>query len=89
VSALDVSVQKQILDLLADLKKRLGLACLFISHDLGIIQRISDRVLVMKDGVIVESGDTGTIFNEPQHPYTQTLLSAIPRLEFAGNAIDI
>jgi peptide/nickel transport system ATP-binding protein len=89
VSALDVSVQKQILDLLADLKARLGLACLFISHDLGIIQRISDRVLVMKDGVIVESGDTGSIFTEPQHPYTQLLLSAIPRLEFAGNAIDI
>jgi peptide/nickel transport system ATP-binding protein len=89
VSALDVSVQKQILDLLADLKKRLGLACLFISHDLGIIQRISDRVLVMKDGVIVESGDTGTLFAEPQHTYTRALLSAIPRLEFAGNAIDI
>ena len=89
VSALDVSVQKQILDLLADLKARLGLACLFISHDLGIIQRISDRVLVMKDGVVVESGDVGGLFANPQHPYTQTLLAAIPFPEFLGNAIDI
>jgi peptide/nickel transport system ATP-binding protein len=89
VSALDVSVQKQILDLLADLKTRLGVACLFISHDLGIIQRISDRVLVMKDGIVVETGDVGTIFTSPAHPYTQALLAAIPILEFAGNAIDI
>jgi len=89
VSALDVSVQKQILDLLADLKARLGLACLFISHDLGIIQRISDHVLVMKDGVVVESGDVGAIFANPNHPYTQTLLAAIPFPEFLGNAIDI
>jgi peptide/nickel transport system ATP-binding protein len=89
VSALDVSVQKQILDLLADLKRRLGLACLFISHDLGIIQRISDRVIVMKDGVAVETGSVGDIFAAPAHPYTQTLLAAIPLLSFAGNAIDI
>jgi len=89
VSALDVSVQKQILDLLADLKARLGLACLFISHDLGIIQRISDRVVVMKDGVVVETGDVGKIFAAPEHPYTQSLLAAIPVLEFMGNAIDI
>jgi len=89
VSALDVSVQKQILDLLADLKARLGLACLFISHDLGIIQRISDRVLVMKDGVVVENGTVGEIFTAPKHPYTQTLLAAIPLPEFLGNAIDI
>jgi len=82
-------VQKQILDLLADLKARLGLACLFISHDLGIIQRISDRVVVMKDGVVVETGDVGKIFAAPEHPYTQSLLAAIPVLEFMGNAIDI
>jgi peptide/nickel transport system ATP-binding protein len=89
VSALDVSVQKQILDLLSDLKARLGLACLFISHDLGIIQRISDRVLVMKDGVVVESGEVSKIFAAPEHSYTKTLLAAIPVLEFMGNAIDI
>jgi len=89
VSALDVSVQRQILDLLADLKARLGLACLFISHDLGIIQRISDRVIVLKDGAIVETGAVETIFTSPTHPYTRTLLAAIPILEFAGNAIDI
>ncbi len=89
VSALDVSVQKQILDLLSGLKKRLNLACLFISHDLGVIQRISDRVLVMKDGKIVETGSVGNLFASPQHPYTQTLLSAIPFPEFLGNAIHI
>jgi len=89
VSALDVSVQKQILDLLADLKKRLNLACLFISHDLGVIQRISDHVLVMKDGSVIESGEVREIFAYPKQPYTQTLLSAIPFPEFLGNAIDI
>jgi len=89
VSALDVSVQRQILGLLADLKARLGLACLFISHDLGIIQRISDRVLVMRDGLVVETGDVEAIFTAPNHPYTQELLAAIPILQFAGNAIDI
>jgi len=89
ISALDVSIQAQILGLLADLKQRLGLACLFISHDLGVIQRISDRVIVMKDGVIVETGEAASIFASPRHPYTQTLLAAIPVLEFASNAIDI
>jgi peptide/nickel transport system ATP-binding protein len=89
VSALDVSVQKQILDLLAELKGRLGLSCLFISHDLGVIRRISDRVLVLKDGILVEAGDVEAIFRTPEHPYTRTLLSAIPSLRFAGNAIDI
>jgi peptide/nickel transport system ATP-binding protein len=80
VSALDVSVQAQILDLLIDLKDRLGLSCLFISHDLGVIHRISDRILVMKDGVVVESGGVHEVFENPQHLYTQTLLSAVPQL---------
>ena len=81
VSALDVSVQAQILELLDDLKQRLGLACLFISHDLGVINHVSDEVLVMKDGVAVESGRVRDVFDHPQHPYTQALLEAIPHLE--------
>ncbi|MEU8077934.1 ABC transporter ATP-binding protein [Catellatospora citrea] len=77
VSALDVSVQAQILDLLADLQDRLGIAYLFISHDLGVIHHVSDRVLVMKDGEVVESGDVRQIFTAPAHEYTRTLLSAV------------
>lgn len=81
VSALDVSVQAQILELLDDLKQRLGLACLFISHDLGVINHVSDEVLVMKDGVAVESGAVRDVFDHPQHPYTLALLEAIPTLQ--------
>ncbi|MHC2144373.1 dipeptide ABC transporter ATP-binding protein [Pseudomonas sp. 210_17 TE3656] len=81
VSALDVSVQAQILELLDDLKQRLGLACLFISHDLGVINHVSDQVLVMKDGVAVETGAVRDVFDRPQHPYTRALLDAIPHLE--------
>jgi peptide/nickel transport system ATP-binding protein len=80
VSALDVSVQARILDLLADLQDQLHTAYLFISHDLGVIHHMSDRVLVMKDGEVVESGDVTAIFVHPEHEYTQTLLAAIPRL---------
>jgi microcin C transport system ATP-binding protein len=75
-TALDVTIQAQILELLADLKDRLGMSMLFITHDLGIVRRIADRVCVMKDGEIVERGTTEEIFGNPQHPYTQTLLSA-------------
>ncbi|WP_097303463.1 dipeptide ABC transporter ATP-binding protein [Pseudomonas chlororaphis] len=81
VSALDVSVQAQILELLDDLKQRLGLACLFISHDLGVINHVSDAVLVMKDGRVVEAGPVREVFDHPQHPYTLALLDAIPHLE--------
>ena len=77
-TALDVTIQAQILDLLADLKRSEGLSLLFITHDLGIVRRIADRVCVMKDGEIVEQGPTAEIFANPQHPYTQTLMAAEP-----------
>jgi peptide/nickel transport system ATP-binding protein len=81
VSALDVSIQAQVLDLLADLQSELKVAYLFISHDLGVIHHVSDRVLVMKDGRVVESGTAEQIFNSPQAEYTQQLLAALPRLD--------
>ena len=77
-SALDVSVQAQIINLLDDLKKSLGLTYLFISHDLNVVQHISDRIGVMYLGKLVELGGAEEVFNEPLHPYTQALFGAIP-----------
>ena len=77
-TALDVTIQAQILELLAELKESEGMGLLFITHDLAIVRRIADRVCVMKDGEIVESGPAEEIFANPQHPYTQKLLAAEP-----------
>jgi microcin C transport system ATP-binding protein len=78
-TALDVTVQAQILGLLADIRARLGMSLLFITHDLGIVRRIADRVCVMNSGKIVEQGPIEQVFNAPKHPYTQALLAAEPK----------
>ena len=87
VSALDVSVQAQVLDLLADLQASLGLAYLFISHDLGVIRHVSDEVLVMRRGQVVESAPVEDLFEHPKHAYTQRLLGAVPRLPGADSEL--
>ncbi|MEO3433923.1 dipeptide ABC transporter ATP-binding protein [Inquilinus sp. CAU 1745] len=84
VSALDVSIQSQILNLLVELRRRLGLALIIISHDLAVIRHISDRVMVMYLGEAVEMAAVDDLFDHPAHPYTQALLSAIPRPDRGG-----
>ena len=77
-SALDVSIQSQILNLLADLQVEFGLSYLFISHDMAVIHHVCDRIAVMYNGKIVETGTRDQVINEPTHPYTKALLSAVP-----------
>jgi peptide/nickel transport system ATP-binding protein len=80
VSALDICVQAQVLDLLADLQARLGTALLFISHDLGVVQHLADRVLVFQGGQVVEQGAVDAVLDRPAHAYTQTLLASVPKI---------
>jgi oligopeptide/dipeptide ABC transporter ATP-binding protein len=84
VASLDVSIQAQVLNLLVELRRALGLTCLFISHDLGVVRHVSDRVAIMYLGRVVELGPTRRIFDAPQHPYTRALLRSVPRLRRAG-----
>lgn len=88
VSALDVSVRAQVLDLIADLCRKRPLAYLFISHDLSVVRSISDRVMVMRAGKIVEQGETETVFSNPQHSYTKALLAAAPTLPEIAHALE-
>ncbi len=83
-TALDVTIQAQILDLMRDLQDKYGTAIILITHDMGVVADMADRVLVMKEGRIVESGTADEVFNRPIDPYTQGLLNSIPRLEDAG-----
>ncbi|MFM2130257.1 MAG: hypothetical protein RL477_1803, partial [Pseudomonadota bacterium] len=87
-TALDVTVQAQILALLQDLQKKMGMALLLITHDLGIVRHMADRICVMTEGRIVEQGKAGDIFGNPQHPYTRKLLAAEPRSQPGRDARD-
>jgi len=85
-TALDVTVQAQIIDVMNELKDEMGMSIIMITHDLGVIAGLSDNVVVMYAGRIVESAPVGAIFRDPQHPYTHGLLKSVPRLDTAGSA---
>jgi ABC-type oligopeptide transport system ATPase subunit len=79
VSALDVSIQAQVINLMQDLQEEFGLSYIFVSHDLSVVRHISDQICVMSWGKIVEAGPADEVYSRPTHPYTQTLLAAVPR----------
>ncbi|WP_311931465.1 ABC transporter ATP-binding protein [Microbispora sp. H11081] len=87
VSALDAPIQAQVLDVLTDVQERLGVAYVFVSHDLGVIRRLSHRVVVMKDGRVVESGELEKVFDHPEHPYTKALIDAVPRFAWRSSGV--
>ncbi|UYV36747.1 ABC transporter ATP-binding protein [Rhodobacteraceae bacterium D3-12] len=89
VSALDVTIQAQILDLLKKLQRDLGFACLFISHDLHIVEQLCARLYVLHRGRVMEQADTGTLFSAPRHPYTRRLMAASPRLEQGRDGLQL
>jgi peptide/nickel transport system ATP-binding protein len=86
VSALDMTIQAQVLKLIGRLQAQYGFACLFISHDLGAVEQVADLVVVMQSGRIVEQGSRDEVFDHPRHDYTKALLAAAPVLDFAGPA---
>ncbi|MEV4443016.1 ABC transporter ATP-binding protein [Streptomyces sp. NPDC049577] len=86
VSALDVTTQAQVVRLLGELQRDLGLALVFIAHDLAVVRQVSDRLVVMKGGRVVEQGPADTVYEQPSHPYTRGLLAAVPALERSGAA---
>jgi ABC-type dipeptide/oligopeptide/nickel transport system ATPase subunit len=88
-SGLDVTIQKQILNLLQTLREELGLTILLISHDFGVVQRLCDRIMVMKDGRTVEEGPAGRILLRAQERYTKDLIAAVPRLPTAAAAVSL
>ena len=87
-TALDVTVQARILDLLRDLQREKGMALLFITHDFGVVSEICDRVAVMKDGEIVETGETRQVLADPQHDYTKRLIACVPELGTGHQFLD-
>jgi peptide/nickel transport system ATP-binding protein len=80
VSSLDVSMQGQVLNLLRDLQSQLKLTCIFVSHDLSIVHQFCERVIVMEKGRIVEEGEPARVFTAPSHPYTRSLINALPKI---------
>ncbi|HEX6559029.1 MAG TPA: ABC transporter ATP-binding protein, partial [Longimicrobiales bacterium] len=88
-TALDVTIQAQILDLLAELRERLGMAIVLITHDLGVVAQVCDRVVVMYAGEVVEQGTAQDIFTNPRHPYTEGLMRAVPRLGHARERLAV